>query len=149
LHNPTPAAGSAAGAVLCKPVSTADRSEVDVDLLAASLRADSEDLGQFAEVLAVKLEGAIPAQTRIERRRSGLRGPKRVRRIEVVLPSERLELESTGGSLHASWARVSGGIVLKHETVGVQEWVEMLSRALAAEAQRSQDARLALGRLLI
>jgi hypothetical protein len=130
-------------------VSTADRSEVDVDLLAASLRADSADLGEFAEVLAVKLEGAIPAQTRVERRRSGLRGPKRVRRIEVALPSERLELQSTDGSVQTSWARVSGGIVLKRETVGVQEWVQMLSRALATEAQRSQDARLALGRLLL
>ncbi len=129
-------------------MSGADRS-LDVDVLAASLRADAADIGQFAEVLAVKLEGALPAQTRVERRRSGLRGPRRVRRIEVALPSERLELRSEGTSLQASSARVSGGIVLKHEALSLDEWVGRLSSALAAEAERSQDARRALGELLI
>jgi hypothetical protein len=129
-------------------VSEADRS-LDVDVLAASLRADAADIGEFAELLAVKLEGALPAQTRVERRRSGLRGPRRVTRIEVALPSERLELQSGGGSVQASCARVSGGIVLKHEPLGLDEWVGRLSSALAAEAERSQDARRALGELLI
>ncbi len=133
---------------MSEAVSEPDRS-LDVDVLAASLRADAADIGEFAELLAVKLEGALPAQTRVERRRSGLRGPRRVTRIEVALPSERLELQSGGGSVQASCARVSGGIVLKHESIGLDEWVGRLSSALAAEAERSQDARRALGELLI
>ncbi len=133
---------------MSEAVSEADRS-LDVDVLAASLRADAADIGEFAELLAVKLEGALPAQTRVERRRSGLRGPRRVTRIEVALPTERLELQSGGGSVQASCARVSGGIVLKHEALGLDDWVGRLSSALAAEAERSQDARRALSELLI
>src|SRR5258707_2537998 len=36
---------------------------IQVDLLAASLRADTGDLKAFLEVLAVKMEGALPNQT--------------------------------------------------------------------------------------
>jgi len=114
LHNPTPTAGSAAGAVLCKPVSTADRSEVDVDFSPPRCgwtpRTSAVRRGARGEA-----RGSHPGTDPHRAPSSGLRGPKRVRRIEVVLPSERLELESTGGSLHASWARCRR-IVLKHET---------------------------------
>jgi hypothetical protein len=47
--------------------------EMDIDLLAASLRADASDLGAFVEALAVKLEEAVPGAVRVERRRNGLR----------------------------------------------------------------------------
>jgi hypothetical protein len=122
---------------------------LDVDLLAASLRADARDLVDFAELLAGKLESALPQQTRVERRRAGLMGPKRVARILLNLPGERLELASAGGSLEASWARVSGGIALKHETLGLDDWLGRLTTALAEEAERSSQARRALSELLI
>jgi hypothetical protein len=38
--------------------------------------------------------------------------------------------------------------VLKTERLPVDEWIEDLSRQLAAEAQRNEQARLALERLL-
>jgi hypothetical protein len=134
---------------LCTPVSNTDRSSVDVDLLAASLRADASDLAEFAELLARKLEAALPRYTRVERRRVGVLGPKRVRRIAVMLPRERLELLTLEGALEAHCAKVSGGIALKHETLELDEWLGRLSSALAEEAGRSQEARRALGDLLI
>ena len=45
----------------------------DLDLLAASLRADAGDLEAFVEALAVKLEAALPDQVEVERR-GGLLG---------------------------------------------------------------------------
>lgn len=135
--------------ILCTQVPPADRSPVDVDLLAASLRADAADLSEFAELLARKLEAVLPRNTRIERRRAGVLGPKRVRRIAVSLPHERLELVTVDGAVEAHRAKVSGGIALKHETLDVEDWVERLSIALAEEAERSQQARQALGDLLI
>ena len=38
-------------------------SPLQVEMLAASLRADSTDLKAFLEALAAKLEGALPEQT--------------------------------------------------------------------------------------
>jgi len=121
-----------------------------VDLLAAALRADSADLAQFADVLAGKLQAMLPARTRVERRRAGLVGPKRVRRIVLRLDTVQLELHDAGdGTIEALEASVSGGIVLKHERVELGDWLERLSAALAAEASRSQQTREALERWLL
>ena len=122
---------------------------VDLDLLAASLRADSSDLAAFVESLAVKLEDAIPKRVRVVRRRSGMFGPKLVRQIEVDLGDQRLELRAGGGSLETRRAKLSGGIVLKSEQLDTDAWLAALGEALAAEARRSETTRQALQRLLI
>jgi hypothetical protein len=125
-----------------------DAESLDLDLLAASLRADTGDLGTFVESLAVKLEDAIPQRVRVDRRRSGLRGPKLVRQIVVDLGDQRLELRSDG-NIETRRAKLSGGIVLKSEQVDTDAWLAALGGALAAEARRSETTRQALQRLLI
>jgi hypothetical protein len=119
----------------------------DLDLLAASFRADSADLDAFVESLAVKLEQAMPGQVRVSRR-GGFRRPKRVQRIALDAGDTRLELRLSGATIEASTSLLSGGIVLKTETVSVDEWISALSEAVAAEAQRSAVTRQALERLL-
>jgi hypothetical protein len=126
-----------------------DESEsVDLDLLAASLRADTSDLDTFVESLAVKLEDAIPKRVRVDRRRGGMFGPKLVRLIVVDLGDQRLELRASP-TLETRRAKLSGGIVLKSEQVDIDAWLAALGEALAAEARRSESTRQALQRLLI
>ncbi|HWD74457.1 MAG TPA: hypothetical protein VG371_04920 [Solirubrobacteraceae bacterium] len=122
--------------------------EMDIDLLAASLRADASDLGAFVEALAVKLEEAVPGAVRVERRRNGLRGPKLVRRITVDAGGQRLELRTGDGAVQTYCSRLSGGIVLKTEQLDTDAWLRALGGALAAQAQLSQSTRQALERLL-
>jgi hypothetical protein len=126
-----------------------DRPVVDMDLLAASLRADSGDLSAFVESLAAKLEEAVPARVRVDRRRSGMFGPKAVRAIAVDLGDRRLELRAERGLVETRCARLSGGIVLKNEVLDTDEWLAALGDALAAEARRSETTRKALERLLM
>lgn len=126
-----------------------DPPDLDVDLLAASLRADASDVGAFVESLAAKLEAAVPGRVRVDRRRSGLRGGKRVRAIALDAGDQRLELELAGGALEARASKLSGGIVLKREPVDPDAWLALLGEVLAAEARRSQATRQALERLLI
>jgi len=130
-------------------VTSEEPESVDLDLLAASLRADSSDLAAFVESLAVKLEDAIPKRVRVDRRRSGLRGPKLVRQVEVDLGDQRLELRFDSGSLETRRAKLSGGIVLKSEQLDTDAWLAALGEALADEAKRSEITRQALQRLLI
>ena len=122
--------------------------EPDLDLLAASLRADASDLRAFTEALASKLELALPGGVRVYRWRRRPFGPKQVRKITVDAGDQRLELRADEGTVETVAAQLSGGIVLKTETLGVEEWLRRLSAALAAEAQRSQITRQALERLL-
>jgi hypothetical protein len=120
----------------------------DLDLLAASFRADTADVDAFVESLAVKLEQAMPGQVRVHRWRGGFRRPKRVRKIVLDAADSRLELRLSGGSIETSTSRLSGGVVLKTERVSVDDWIAVLSEAIAAEAQRSAITRQALERLL-
>jgi hypothetical protein len=118
----------------------------DLDLLAASLRADSADSKTFVQVLAAKLAGAFPDDVRIER--SGLFRKGDVERVEVVLGENRYRLELDGRRLHTFRARTVRGIVLKNEEIPVHDWIEDLSRDLAESAAHSELGRRALERLV-
>jgi hypothetical protein len=123
---------------------------VDIDLVAASLRADMSDVGAFVESLAAKLEEMLPGHVRVDRAKRGFRGPKLVRSIAVDVDGGRLLLQrSDGDVLDGRLARVSGGITLKTEALDFDAWLEELGRALAAEADKSQRTRQALERLLL
>jgi len=126
-----------------------DDAALDIDLLAASLRIDTSDLGAFVEALAVKLENVVPGRVRVERRREGLFGPKLVRRIALDAGDRRLELLAAGGSIDTRCSRLSGGIVLKTEAIDTDAWLAALVEALAVQARRSDSTRRALERLLI
>ena len=120
----------------------------DLDLLAASLRADSGDTAAFLEALATRLDGALPGQVEVERKGRLLGGAKRVKRIAVRLGDAHYELEADGGALAARRRTVVRGIALKSEELGVDAWIDGLSADLLALAQRSEQGRLALERLL-
>lgn len=128
---------------------SSDRAAIDLDLLAASLRADASDLDAFVEGLAARLEDAVPGRVRVSRWRGRLFGPKRVRKIVIDTGDRRLELQYRDGVLHTSCAKLSGGIVLKNEPLETEAWLAQLGEALAAEASRSEATRKALERLLI
>ena len=121
------------------------------ELLAASLRADETDARAFLAALATKLEGALPAQTRVERARDGLfKSTTHVVHITVELGGFRYMLSAgKRGGLEASRAKVVGGVVIKNEHVGVDTWIDALARDLAAYAASSASARAALERLVM
>jgi hypothetical protein len=124
------------------------QTDLDIDLVTASLRADSSDLRAFVEALAVKLEDAVPGAVTVDRRREGMFGPKHVRRIAVEAAGQRLELRADGASVQTRCARLSGGIVLKNEELATDEWLALLGEALAQQARSSLTTRQALERLL-
>jgi hypothetical protein len=124
-------------------------SGLDLELLSASFREDLGDVNAFVEGLAAKLEELLPTQVRVDRKRTGFRGPKVVERIQFDAGDRRLELRYDGRSVDARSSRLSGGIVLKSDTVTVDTWLEALGQAVADEAQRSAITRQALERLLL
>jgi hypothetical protein len=124
-------------------------SDLNLDLLAASLRSDSSDVNAFAQSLAAQLEEALPGRARVQRRRTGLLGGKRVQAISLEAGDRRLELELADGALQARVSKLSGGIALKRETVDTDAWLSVLGEVLAEEAKRSEATRRALERHLI
>ena len=123
--------------------------DLGFELLASSLRADASDLKSFMEALATKLEGALPTRTTVERKGGGLFSKeKRVHQIFVDMGDTRFALKTDGGRVECTRGKSVRGIVLKTEQLPLDEWIDDLSRVLTDEAQRSEQARLALERLL-
>jgi hypothetical protein len=119
------------------------------ELLAASLRASSSDLDTFVEVLADKLEHALPGRVAVERRAvRRFSKEKRVARIELALGDNRYLAIVQGGALETRCAKAVRGVVLKTEALPLDTWLESLARELAAEAEASEQSRLALEQLL-
>ncbi len=119
------------------------------ELLAASLRASSGDLNTFVEVLADKLEQALPGRVAVERRAvRRFSKERRVARIELALGDNRYIAVAQGGALETRCAKAVRGVVLKTEELPLEAWLEALARELATEAEASEQSRLALEQLL-
>ena len=122
----------------------------DFEMVAASLRADSTDLPTFVEALAVKLEGALPGRCEVDRHAKKLFShDKVVRKLSLPIGDWRYTLEADGaGNVTTGRAKAVRGIVLKTEHLSLADWIEGLARDLSAEAANSEQARIALERLL-
>jgi hypothetical protein len=119
------------------------------DLDAAGLRADGRDLAAGLDVLAVKLESALPSQCRVERRARGVfNREKAVDTIEVRLGDSRYTLRHRHGRIEASRDKEVRGVVIKREEVGLADWVAGLEADLREQAETSAAARAALERLV-
>ncbi|HLM85459.1 MAG TPA: hypothetical protein VK272_04645 [Solirubrobacteraceae bacterium] len=124
--------------------------EDSFDLAAAGLRFDGTELAVSVEVLASKLEQALPGVALVERRGGGLlgRGEKRVRQVQVQLGSCCYQLAVNGARVEGFRERQVGGIAIKREPLDPNAWIAALTEDLRAEAERSAQARAALERLL-
>ncbi len=123
---------------------------VQVELFAASLRADSTDLKAFMEALAAKLEGALPDRTQVTRRNSLFAREHPVREIVVTLGDSQYRIvRERQGPVIASRAKVIRGIVLKTDQLPMEQWIEELATSLAYESTQSAQAHAALQRFLL
>ncbi|MFN2628953.1 MAG: hypothetical protein ABR569_10005 [Gaiellaceae bacterium] len=121
----------------------------DFELMAASLRSSSGDLRTFVEVLAEKLERALPGRVKVERRGTRfLAKEKRVQRVDCDLGERRYLLAAKDGAVETRRATAVRGVVLKSEALSLDDWIDALAHDLAAEARSSDRSRLALEELL-
>jgi hypothetical protein len=123
---------------------------LQVEMFAASLRADSTDINVFLEALAVKLGGSLPNQTQVARQKSAFSREHPVKEIVVTLGDYQYRiLRERQGSLMTSRAKVVRGIVLKTDQVPTEQWIEELAESLARESAKSAQAHAALERFLL
>lgn len=123
--------------------------EASFDLAAAGIRADGTELAVGVEVLARKLELALPHATRVTRRaKRMLSKEKVVEAIEVTLGDCRYALHVHGREVDAARAQEVRGIVIRREPLGLDAWVAALTQDLGEQAKTSAAAREALAKLL-
>lgn len=123
----------------------------ELDLAAASVRADRADTQAMIEALAVRLEEALPRVAVVKRRRVGGFRSKRseVERIAVEMGDDRFELATAGGSVQCLRSKVVRGIALKRDEVPIERWVRDLVDAVLASAAVGEQARRVLEGLVL
>lgn len=123
---------------------------LQVDMLAASLRADATDLKAFMEALANKLEGALPASTVVTRQNKLFSREHPVKEVVVTLGDYQYRiLYEPPKPLLTLRAKAVRGIVLKTEQLRMDQWIDALAGDLAQEATQSAQAHAALERFLL
>lgn len=147
------APGEASLPVTAGPELPAAAGAMDLDLLAAALRADTGDLDAYARVLLASLADALPAGVlEVTRERSmadRLGGrPGRVTALRVSLAGTTLELSSGRHGLVATTGREVRGVAISRRPVSLEQWASLLAEQLRQLAAESAAARAALGRLL-
>src|SRR6266705_3009017 len=111
---------------------------LQMEMLAASLRADSTDNRAFLEALATKLSGSLPNQTTITRHSSIFSRDHPVKEITVVIGDYQYHIgREEQGPIVTQRAKVVRGIVLKTEQIPMDQWIDELADALAHEAANS------------
>lgn len=119
---------------------------LNLDLLAAALRADTADMSTWVAVLGTKLAGALPSRVRLHR--AGLLGNGPINGMATDLGPWRFALRLARGQPIAERAHVVRGIALKTEELPLDAWIGALSAALAEVAATSARERAAIEGLL-
>lgn len=123
---------------------------LQVDMLAASLRADATDLKAFMEALANKLAGALPNATVVTRQNKLFSREHPVREVVITLGDYQYRISyEPPKPLLTLRAKIVRGIVLKTEQLRMDQWISALAEDLAQEAAQSAQAHAALERFLL
>ncbi len=127
--------------------------ELNVEMVAAALRADSTDLDAYHKVLSNTIGEMLPeGMVEVDRQRSmsdRVAGrPGTATAIRIHLGDKTLELSAHHGRLLATVAQEVRGVQISKKEVAVGEWVQQLAIYVAALAAESADARSALSKLL-
>ncbi|MGH9116044.1 MAG: hypothetical protein ACRDWW_09480 [Acidimicrobiales bacterium] len=121
----------------------------DLEVATASLLGDGHDVRVLLKVLVTQLSGALGDRLKVERQGGKFRKSDEIKSVEAAIGTEEFRADVRGGSLGCSVGHSSGGIRIRSENVGMDEWLRRLLAGLQAEAAHSQAARLALENIVI
>ena len=124
---------------------------LEFDQLSAAIRADASDTDSFFRVLASKLADALGDRVQIKREGGLFKRDRPAVGITVDLATGAgvvLEAARKGGGVECTVSRPVRGIIVSSKPVSLPEWLDTLARALATEAQQSEQTWAALHGLL-
>ena len=121
----------------------------DLDMAAASLRADNSDVHILLKVLVDQLKDTLGDRLRIERAGGRFRKSDAIKSVQITMGSDHFEAVVDGTQLFCTIGHASGGIRIRSEQVDMEAWMAKLLGALQTEAAHSQTARQALENIVI
>ena len=121
----------------------------DLNLAAATLRSNSTDVRILLKALTSELSSTLGDRLQVEHAGGRFHKSDAVARVLIAMGNETFDATIEGPQLRCVVAHSSGGIRIRSEAVGVDEWIVRLLGALQAEAAHSESARQALENIVI
>ena len=121
----------------------------DLNLAAATLRSNSTDVRILMKALTSELASTLGDRLQVEHAGGRFRKSDAISRVVIAMGNESFDAVIEGPELRCVVAHSSGGIRIRSESVGVDEWIVRLLGALQAEAAHSESARQALENIVI
>jgi hypothetical protein len=126
-----------------------DDPELDVDVIAAALRADGAEAGDLMDLLGTKLEGAVPGCIEVKRSGGLFSRKKTVDTITAAFADAHYVLVRQKHGPVASRAKVVRGVKIATREIPMTDWVAEVARELQRIGATNADARRALQRLVL
>jgi len=125
--------------------------QMDMQLAASALLADSKDVKMMLRVLATTLQESLADRVQVTRGGGGLlhKSPDEVKGVAVHLGQDDYDAHLDGHGVRCTIGRTSGGIRIRNEELPVEQWLSRLLGALQQEAVNNQSARTALENVII
>jgi hypothetical protein len=121
----------------------------DLELAVTTLIAEAHDVHALLKVLAADLSTTLGERLQVERKGGLLHRSEEIKSVRVHLGEEDFDAQVRDGAVNCTVAHSSGGIRIRTEKLDMGPWLHRLLVRLQAEAARSQEARLALERIVI
>jgi hypothetical protein len=122
---------------------------MDLELAAASLRADGSDVRILVKALADQLAEALGSRLEVQRSGGRFKKSDDIRSLRITLGDDQFDAEVDGSTLRCTIGHSSGGIRIRSEKVNADDWLARLLVVLKAEAAHSQAVRQALEGMVI
>lgn len=120
---------------------------LEVDVLAAALALDRSETGDLLTLLAQKLTGILPKNTRVKR---GLLGLGEIQTVTLSFAEDIYEIDrNRDSSLTAKSIKVVRGIKIKTTEMTTTEWSQAVARSLSQIAVRDAEVRAGLNRFIL
>jgi len=126
-----------------------DDEAFDFDMAAATLQSNSADVHMMLRLLVKQLGDVLGKRLAVERSGGLLRRSDEIRSVELTMGDDVLRADVDGDSVRCTVGHSSGGIRIRNEQVGMDEWLRRLLQGLQAEAHHSERARVALENIVI
>jgi hypothetical protein len=121
----------------------------DMEMATAALLGDNKDVRVLLKLLVKQLSGTLGERLTVERQGGLLRKSEEIKSLRISVGDQDFEAQVSGADVETTVGHSSGGIRIRSERVGMDDWLHRLLAALQAEASHSQAARLALENIVI
>jgi hypothetical protein len=126
-----------------------DDPSLDLDLAAATLQADNQDVRILLKVLVGQLGPALGDRISVERAGGLFKKSDEIKSVTISMGNDVFKAVVQGHGVGCTIGHSSGGIQIRSEQTGMDQWIKRLLGAVQQEAAHSQTARLALEQIVI